>query len=106
MCDAAGGQKVEFSDYIVKLWNTIGYIPGTDLEVAAVYDDHGDEDDSVTEKVGGTFTPDKKVSLPGSFGGVSIRQFTKETDSGKIMEFLILAGLPESLKDNAVIMEQ
>ena len=103
MCDAAGGQKVEFSDYIVKLWNTIGYIPGTDLEVAAVYDDHGDEDDSVTEKVGGTFTPDKKVSLPGSFGGVSIRQFPKKTDSGEIMEFLILAGLPESLKDNAVI---
>ena len=38
-CEAAGGVKVELSEYILGLWEKIGYSPG-ELEVAAVYDDH------------------------------------------------------------------
>ena len=67
--------------------------------MAAVYDDH----EEYTEQDGGAFTPVKQNSNPDSFGGVSIRQIPKETDSGEIMEFLITSGLPETLKDNVVI---
>ena len=97
-CEAAGGPKVEFCDYILGLWREIGYVPG-DVEMAAVYDDH----EEYTEQDSGAFTPVKQNSNPDSFGGVSIRQIPKETDSGEIMEFLITSGLPETLKDNVVI---
>ena len=99
-CEAAGGVKVELSDYITKLWKEIGYEPEV-VELAAVYDDHGDHEDAqVTEQAGGEFTPVKAAALSCNFGGVSIRQFPKETDSGEIMEFLVSSGLPESLRDN------
>ena len=99
-CEAAGGVKVELSDYITKLWKEIGYEPEV-VELAAVYDDHGDHEDAqVTEQAGGEFTPVKAAALSCNFGGVSIRQFPKETDSGEIMEFLVSNGLPESLRDN------
>ena len=100
-CEAAGGDKVELCDYIINLWKEIGYVPG-DVELAAVYDDHGDQEPPVTEKLGGNFTPVKQVSLSDSFGGVSIRQFPKDTDPGDIMDFLVTSGLPETLKDNVV----
>ena len=34
-CETAGGVKVDLSDYIINLWNKIGYVPG-DVELAAV----------------------------------------------------------------------
>ena len=43
------------------------------------------------------------MSNPEKHGGVSTRQFPKETDSGEIMELLVKSGLPEVLKDNVVI---
>ena len=101
-CELAGGLKVELSDYIIGLWNKIGYIPG-EVEMAAVYDDHGEDVDTGNLQVGGQFTPTKTFSDPETFGGVSIRQFPKETDPGDIMEFLVESGLPESLKDTALI---
>ena len=97
-CEAVSGPKVEFTDYIMKLWKEIGYLPGV-VEMAAVYDDHGED----SEQVAGNFTPSKKLSNPEKYGGVSIRQFPKETDSGEIMELLVKSGLPEVLKDNIVI---
>ena len=103
-CEAAGGVKVELSDYIIQLWNKIGYVPG-DVGLAAVYDDHGEEEQAVTEQEGWKFTPVKQAPLPGSFGGVSIRQFPRETDSGEIMEFLVRSGLPEQLKENVVVKQ-
>ena len=100
-CETAGGVKVDLSDYIINLWNKIGYVPG-DVELAAVYDDH-DDHDPVKEQAGGNFTPEKKVPLPDSFAGVSIRQIPKDTDAGQIMEFLVMSGLPETKKENVVI---
>ena len=97
-CEAAGGPKVEFSDYILGMWKKIGYVPG-DVEMAAVYDDHGD----YPEQEGGIFTPVKQISNPDSFAGVSIRQIPRETDSGEIMELLATSGLPDNLKDNVAI---
>ena len=35
--------------------------------------------------------------------GVSIRQFPKQTDSGDIMELLIMSGLPEAFKDKVIM---
>ena len=104
-CEAVQGEKVEFSDYITGLWSKIGYIPG-DVEMAAVYDEHGDYDvatGEVNQQTGGLFTPAKQVSEPEKFSGVNIKQFPKDTDHGDIMEFIVEAGLPETLKDTVVI---
>ena len=97
-CEAANGPKVEFSDYILKLWNDIGYLPG-DVEMASIYDDHGDS----SEQTGGTFTPIKPLTNAEKYSGVSIQQFPKETDSGEIMELLVNSGLPEANKESVLI---
>ena len=94
--EETGGVKVELGDYIIKLWGEIGYVPGKDAELAAALEEHGDEGDTVSQKLGGTFTPAKQNPLISSFGGVSIKHFPKDTDPGSIMEFLIISGLPES----------
>ena len=98
-CEAANGQKVEFSDYIVKLWQEIGYAPGDIVEIASIYDDFGDH----SEHPSTDFTPTKSLSNPARYSGVSIRQFPKDTDTGEIMELLIQSGLPETQKDNVVV---
>ena len=52
-CEAAQGAKVEFSDFILKLWQDIGYVPG-EIEMAAVYDGQAEFDaaaQTATEKV-------------------------------------------------------
>ena len=103
-CEAAQGTKVEFSDFVMKLWDQIGYVPG-EVEMAAVYDEHNKYDevaDTVTEEPV-VFTPAKQVSDPDKFSGVSIRQFPRETDHGDIMEFLVKAGMPDSMKDTVEI---
>ena len=107
-CQAACGVKVEFSDYIMGLWHKIGYVPG-ELEVAAVYDDHGEDVDPATSsssnQTGGSFTPAKIISDPDKFQGVIVKHFPKDTDHGVIMEFLIMSGLPEEKKE-AVLIKQ
>ena len=95
-CEAANGPKVHFSDYILKLWSEIGYHP-EDEEIAAVHDDHGE---GLEQQIGGEFTPIKLASNPDKYGGVSIKQFDKDTDQGEIMSLLIASGLPESKKDS------
>ena len=103
-CEAAQGAKVEFSDFILKLWQEIGYSPG-EIEMAAIYDELNTYDastDPAAQKVG-IFTPEKQVTEPEKFSGLSIKQFPKEADHGEIMEFLVKAGLPETLKETVVI---
>ena len=103
-CEALSGPKVEFSDYIIALWNKIDYIPGA-IEMAAVYDDCGETEDAqgLVTQVGGLFSPDMRRSEPEKFGGVNIKQFPKDTDSGDIMEFLVNSGLPDSAKETVLI---
>lgn len=105
-CEAAGGVKVELCDYIMGLWERIGYSPGV-LEVAAVYDDHGEVGGEVegqaNPQTGGKFTPTKIVSEPERFTGVSVKQFPRDTDAGDIMEFLAKSGLPETHKESVLI---
>ena len=102
-CEAAQGAKVEFSDFILKLWQDIGYVPG-EIEMAAVYDEQAEYDEAAQtaeEKV--VFTPEKQVSEPEKFSGVSIKNFPRDMDNGKIIEFLIKAGMPENFRDTAEI---
>ena len=103
-CEAAGGAKVELCDHIMQLWKKIGYSPG-ELEVAAVYDDHGEDVEQIVASphTGGKFTPVKLFSEPNKFAGVSVKQFQKDTDAGDIMEFLVRSGLPESAKESVMI---
>ena len=80
-CEAAGGLKVDFVEYIQKLWEKIGYSPpNNDLELEAAR-----SIDEVEE-----FTPvkkDKKIENA-KYSGVTIRYFPKQSDIGEIMEFL------------------
>ena len=97
-CEAAGGPRIEFSDYVWKLWEDIGYVPGDDVEMAAIYDDFGDDSDPQPTE----FTPAKSLTNPERYSGVSIRQFPKDTDPGEIIELLVQSGLPETFKDSVV----
>ena len=104
-CDAAGGPKVEFSDYIKNLWNTIGYSP-ENVELSDKLVDDCEEAGEVKEQEGGHFTPNKQPSTATateSFAGVKIKTFPREADHGAIVELLVSAGLPESEKDNIAI---
>ena len=103
-CEAQNGPKVEFSAYIQDLWKKIEYEPGM-VEMAAIYDDHGEADDGqdLVTQAGGPFSPDIRRSEPEKFGGVSIKHFPRDTDTGEIIEYLVNAGLPESAKDTVLV---
>ena len=96
-CEAEGGLKVEFTDYILDLWSKIGYSP-TNIGVTGL----DPEGVKVTEHEGSSFTPVKTVPVDEEkFTGVSIRQFPKETDHGDIMDLLAGCGLPEEKKNKS-----
>ena len=89
-CEAEGGIRIEFSDYILGLWQKIGYSPPNGEIV-------GDKlDRCESEEICDSFTP---VKVPtgdvDKYAGVSIRQFPKDSDQGDIVELLCKAGLPE-----------
>ena len=94
-CEAAGGIRIEFTDYIIGLWKKIGYSPTNE-----------DLPDAESEEVVQVeqFTPAKvPVGDLDNYAGVSIRQFPKETDHGEIIDFVCRNGLPEEQKDDIVI---
>ena len=102
--DEEQGPKVEFTDHILALWKRIGYSPDcTDLpEVASIEpDDHnGVQSTGVKQQDGGSFTPHKgPVPDIAKYTGVSVKQFPKYVDHGRIVEFLVTSGLPEIKTD-------
>ena len=93
-CEAEGGLKRNFMEYITTLWNEIGYSPhseNSDLEDI--------ESGSVDQQVGGQFTPQKVVSSPDKFVGISIKNFPRDVDHAEFVDLLIDAGLPEEKLD-------
>ena len=102
-CEAAGGKKVDFRNYILELWSKIGYTPG-EIETAALYDNHGEGvvegGGEVHLQTGGGFTPDTS-----KFTGVLVKQFPKDTDNGSIIEFLVTSGLPEDQTEQVLIKQ-
>ena len=102
-CEAEGGVKVDFVDYILDLWREIGYSPdnvelGEDLNLDL---DAGSE---VKVQEGGIYTPAKcAAENTKKFTGVSIKTFPKEADHGDIIDFLVKSGLPRSKTDNVTI---
>ena len=90
-CDAKGGIRVEFTDYIKELWTRIGYSPNED-QLNPTLNDVQEE----TEHVGEAFTPVKvPVGDGDNYAGVVITRFPKGMDHGEIMEFLCRSSLPE-----------
>ena len=93
-CEEEGSIRIEFTDYILKLWETIGYTPAGGDSLRSMGGDLG-HDEPVSEQVGGQFTP---VKVPTGdqekCAGVCIKQFHRDTDHGDIMEFLCSSGLP------------
>ena len=90
-CEAHGGIKVDFKDYIRELWDRIGYSPQEDdlshLENEIQQVEH--------------FTPLKVQEFPvENFTGVCIKQFPRDMDHGNILEFLCTKGLPENEKES------
>ena len=108
-CEAAGGQRVDFSDFILDMWQKIGYSP-QEIEVATLYDDHGDLEVGAlmsppSQQTGGAFTPPKVQTQEKMFTGIMIKNIPRESDVGEIVEFLVQNGLPQSLSDNIEIKE-
>ena len=98
-CEASGGPKIDFVDYIRNLWSSIGYSP-ENVELGDDLIDEGDVGAHVQH--GGQFTPQKQQALPTStgFAGVNVKVFPKDADHGAIVELLVAAGLPETKKEN------
>ena len=90
---------MELTDYILKLWQKIGYSPADSDLTAAIDDDLDNNDLADNQQSGGIFTPLKPASDPEKYSGVRIKPFPKETDHGDIMEFLIASGLDEKHKE-------
>ena len=97
-CEAEGGFRVEFSEYIHNLWKRIGYSPPNEnLDTIEV--EEAEQVKEVTQ-----FTPVKEPEgAKEKYAGVSIRQFPKETDHGEIVDFICEAGLPVEKRDEIII---
>ena len=99
-CEAEGGIRVEFTDYIINLWKRIGFTPASGDVARDLNDDLGVE----LEQVGGVFTPNRtSTGDQEEFAGVCVKQFQKDTDHGEIIEFLCKNGIPEKNKDDIKI---
>ena len=87
-CEAAGGFRLEFTDYVLDLWKKIGYSPEK-INFSEFINLESEQQDC------GVLTPAKTPS-PNTekFTGVSIKQFPKDIDHGEIIEFVINCGLP------------
>ena len=104
-CEAAGGERVEFSDYVTNMWASIGYSP-EDVEIASLYDDHGDiGGENHINTSGGTFSPPKGQSLVSKFGGVVVKNFPKESDDESILASFLQNGLPRDVCQNIEVKE-
>ena len=102
-CEELGGEKVDFSDHIAKLWNDIGYSPEK-VEINVDVDKIHEEEESLVQQEGGIFTP-KKVAETDTdkFAGVSIKTFPKEVEHSQIAELLLTSGLPAQNMNEIVI---
>ena len=94
-CEAEQGPRVDFSDYILKLWRDIGYSP-ENVQLSDL--NHEEEEDNAGNLVlqeGGKFTPTKvQNSDAKKFTGVIIKSFPKETEHCQIIDILLTSGLP------------
>ena len=93
-CQAEGGTRVEFTDYILDLWKAVGYCPA-DVDLNPEMNAEDDSEQNVEK-----FTPAKyPVTVNEKFCGVSISRYPKGID----VEILCRLGLSESKKDNIII---
>ena len=98
-CESEGGIRTEFTDYILNLWQSIGYSPPS----GGLPEDCEEGADDAAQG-GESFTPAKAVVRDEEkYAGVSIRQLPKEVDHGEVMEFLCAQGLPDEKKDEVII---
>ena len=91
-CQEAGGDKVDFVQYILSLWRHIGYspdqMPPSDINEA--------EEEEIVTQEGGNFTPPKvKDDVKNVFTGICIKRISQETDHCEVVELLKIEGLPE-----------
>ena len=93
-CEELGGEKVDLSDHIAKLWMEIGYSPDK-AEVSDDLNEIHEDEENLVQQDGGIFTPRKGAeSDTDKFTGVSIKTFPKDTEETQIVELLLSSGLP------------
>ena len=73
-CEAEGGEKAHFAQYIVNLWSTIGYSPNDVTEAVGSIQEDSIESTTVE------FTPVKCSETPDKYSGVSIKQIPSSID--------------------------
>ena len=77
-CEEQNGIKMDFSKYILKLWEEIGYNPKNPGAIESLDDNHEkDPEYNIVEQEGGVFTPISKVVAVDTtkFEGVSLKTF-------------------------------
>ena len=98
-CEEQNGIKMDFSKYILKLWEEIGYNPKNPGAIESLDDNHEkDPEYNIVEQEGGVFTPISKVVAVDTtkFEGVSLKTFPKEVQDSEIVELLVASGLPHA----------
>ena len=99
-CEAEGGLKADFNEYILKLWGKIGYQPREEQVDSA---GGGIEKVHQVIQTEGEFTPQKCFSDSRRFAGVVVKNIPRDTDHGEIVEFLVMSGLPEEKREDVDI---
>ena len=107
-CEAAGGERVEFSDYILEMWAKIGYSP-QEVEIASLYDEHNVSGDisptPASPQEGGMFTPPKAQNHSDKFEGVILKNIPRDSDTDSVFQILHNSGLPQELNENVTIKD-
>ena len=101
-CEAENGVKVNFGDYILALWNEIGYTPPSNFDFEDDEETANDERDTpAVQQDGGFFSPPKQLTQNrNAFTGICIKTFPKDIEQGQIIDLLIDSGLPETNFDD------
>ena len=97
ICEAEKGEKVDFVEYILDLWQKIGYSPELQ-ELDQVKED--ERESSYQQQEGGDFTPAKVTPSSNLFTGVRVKGFPKDGDQSEILEIMLASGLPIQSIDN------
>ena len=104
-CEANGGSKVLFSDYIDTLWKKINF------SASEFCSSELEAENTVDIQVGGVFTPKQTraeliqdEAMQSKYGAVCVKWFPKKSDQGDINEFLVKHGLSQNHK--SVVMKE
>ena len=110
-CEANGGPKVLFSEYVTEFWKKINFNPSDSSAVDGL-----ETENNIDIQVGGEFSPKQARAelvtdklMQSKYGSVCVKWFPKKADQGDIKQFLVEQGLNSDhssldIKDNGQVL--